>query len=292
MRRIRDWLFAPQPIERLELARILLPLVVLGFLSTRLIHADYWIGTRGFHVPRLDGNWRQPLYLPPVTPLTAWLVAALTTLSGLALAAGFCTQPAAALFAALLAYLALADRLEAFTVSKLAPTLALTLCLSSAGARYGVDAWRRARRQPRLPPPTHVSGGAVRFFQLLLVVMYSGSGMAKLRGGWLEGPTLFSHLHDSYQTGVTCFLIRTLPAGAWTALQLSTLAFEVGAPLWFALPWTRRPALAAGLTMHALIGLMFGPVIWFALLMAALLVVGYLPERILQRLFRRTVLQR
>ena len=43
----------------------------------------------------------------------------------------------------------------------------------------------------------------------------------------------------------------------------------------------------AGLGMHALIGLMFGPVIWFALLMSTLLVCCYLPERWLLRLFRR-----
>jgi len=30
--------------------------------------------------------------------------------------------------------------------------------------------------------------------------------------------------------------------------------------------------------MHAMIGLMFGPVVWFALLMAALLVGGWAPE--------------
>jgi hypothetical protein len=36
--------------------------------------------------------------------------------------------------------------------------------------------------------------------------------------------------------------------------------------------------------MHAMIGLMFGPVRWFALLMMTLLVAGYLPERFLGRL--------
>jgi hypothetical protein len=31
--------------------------------------------------------------------------------------------------------------------------------------------------------------------------------------------------------------------------------------------------------MHAMIGLMFGPVLWFALLMMTLLAAGYLPDR-------------
>jgi hypothetical protein len=38
--------------------------------------------------------------------------------------------------------------------------------------------------------------------------------------------------------------------------------------------------------MHAMIGLCFGPVIWFALLMMTLLVGGYLPERFLAPLDR------
>jgi hypothetical protein len=40
--------------------------------------------------------------------------------------------------------------------------------------------------------------------------------------------------------------------------------------------------------MHAMIGLMFGPVVWFALLMASLLAACFLPEPWLLRLFRRS----
>jgi hypothetical protein len=185
------------------------------------------------------------------------------------------TRPAAALFTILLVYLALADRLEAFTVSKLGPMLSLALFLSPSGARYGLDAWRKRRRYPDAPVPTHVSGRTIRFLQMFLAVMYSGAGIAKLRGGWLTADVLWSHLHDDYQTGFAWLLIRTFPGWAWQAFQDLTLAFEVGAPLWFALRWTRLPALFVGLAMHAAIGLMFGPVLWFALLMAALLFACY-----------------
>ncbi|HXU60234.1 MAG TPA: HTTM domain-containing protein, partial [Polyangia bacterium] len=187
-----------------------------------------------------------------------------------------------------LAYVALADRLEAFTVSKLGPMLALALCLSPSGARYGVDAWRRRRRSPAAPVPTHVSGGVIRFFQIFLCAMYSGAGIAKLRGDWLGGDVLWSHLHDNYQTTISWLLVRTVPGWAWQALQYLSLTFEVLAPVWFALRWTRPIAVVAALSMHALIGLMFGPVIWFALLMSTLLVCCYLPERWLLRLFRRS----
>jgi hypothetical protein len=282
--RARRWLSCPQPIERLALLRVVVPLVLLGFLSSRLIHADYWLSPVGFRVPFLGGHdWRQPLYLPAVSPGMAWLLAAATVLTGVCLSAGFLSQPAAALFAALLLYLALADRLEAFTVSKLGPMLVLALFMSPCGARYGVDEWRARRKRQSVVSPTHVAGGVIRFFQIFLVVMYSGSGIAKLRGDWLSGDVLWSHLHDGYQTEVGWLLLRTLPGWAWQVLQDATLVFEVGAPVWFSLRWTRLPALFVGLTMHTMIGLMFGPVIWFAILMITILVAAYAPERWLLR---------
>ncbi len=285
--RLRDWLDRPQPIERLAFARIVLPLILLAFQSSRLIHADEWLTTVGFRVPYLGGHdWRQPLYVPPIPVPLAWTIAVVTTVAGLCLSAGFLTRLSAGLFSALLAYLALADRLEAFTVSKLGPMLALALCLSPSGARYGVDAWLRRRRDPAAPVPTHVAGGVIRFFQVFLCAMYSGAGIAKLRGDWLNEDVLWSHLHDDYQTTVSWLLGRVVPGWAWQMLQYLSVTFETGAPLWFALRWTRPYAVLAGLGMHALIGLMFGPVIWFALLMSALLLTCYLPEPWLRRLFR------
>ena len=274
-----------QPVLRLELVRILAPLAVLGFMSGRIAHADEWLGNAGFRPPDLGGgDWRQPLYLPPVPGWTAWSIAGLMILSGLAVSVGWRARIAAALFATTLGFVALSDRLAAFTVSKLAPVIMLALAMSPCGRRWGIDAWRVSRGNPA-HRPADGKAGAVRFFQLLLPVLYSASGIAKLRGDWLSNPlVLWAHLHDSYQTWFSWALANTLPAFGWTILQGATLAFEVGAPLWFGLPWTRTAAFFAGITMHALIGLMFGPVKWFALLMIALLIGAYLPDRGLRRL--------
>jgi uncharacterized membrane protein YphA (DoxX/SURF4 family) len=282
---LRRWIFAPQPIVRLELLRILVPLATLGFLSTRLLHADHWLSDLGFVVPDLGGSdWRQPLYLPPLPVWGAWLFAAVTTASGVLLAIGLATRPAAAVFAACLVYAALADRLAAFTVSKLAPILVVALLLSPCGARLGVDAWLARRRRPDVPAPRRVSSGSLVFFQVLLPVFYFSSGVCKARGDWLEHPSvLWTHLHDSYQTAVTHLVANLLPAWSFTLLQGITLAFECGAPLLFALAWTRPLALLIGLGMHLSIGLMFGPVIWFSLLMMSMLVAGYAPARWLER---------
>jgi hypothetical protein len=171
-------------------------------------------------------------------------------------------------------------------VSKLAPVIVLALCLSPSGARYSVDAWRRHRRDPATPRPERVSGGCVSFFQILLPVFYVSSGWCKASGDWLsDRHVLWTHLHDSYQTTVSWLAANHLPAWMWTAIQAAVLVFECGAPLWFSVPRTRPYALAFGVAMHLMIGLMFGPVIWFSLLMIALLVASYAPERWLARAF-------
>ena len=274
----RARMFAPQPIERLAALRIFLPLAILGFLASRMVHADDWLSTAGFHPPQLIDDWRQPLGLGPVTPTTAWLLATGLVIAGLGTSLGVATRWMTTLFAGLLAYTTLADRLEAFTVSKLGTVLVIALALSPCGARASFDAWWRGRREPARVAPTHCEGGSVRFFQILIPVFYFSSGVCKAAGDWLHDPyVLWSHLHDSYQTSVSLFAANHAPPWAWTVLQAATLAFEVGAPLWFGWRRTRPYALAYGVGMHAMIGLMFGPVLWFSLLMIVVLVAGYAP---------------
>jgi uncharacterized membrane protein YphA (DoxX/SURF4 family) len=273
LKRVLEHVFEPQPIARLEAVRIGAPLAILGFLSSRLIHADDWLSTAGFRVPPHANDWRQPLELPALPPWLAWTVAIAILISGLAVVAGALTRWSTALFATLLAYAALADRLEAFTVSKLGTVVAVALACTPCGARFSIDAWRR-----RGEPVALCSGGNVRFFQIMVPVFYFSSGLCKATNDWLDSRyVMWTYLHDSYQTPVSWFLANHLPPFAWTAMQVTTLTFELGAPLWFGLRWTRRYALIYGVAMHFLIGIMFGPVKWFAMLMIVLLVASYAP---------------
>ena len=270
---------APQPIERLEFVRLLAPLSILGFLSSRFVHVEHWLTRVGFVVPpQAFGDYRQPLYIPPIPVWLAFVVAIATVVSGLATSLGYRTRWASGIFAALLAYLALADRLAAFTVNKLGTVVAIALFVSPAGARFSIDAWLSSRQRPEKRPPTHVPWGNVRFFQALLAFMYLGSGVAKWKGGWPSDPNvIWSHLHDSYQTAFTYFLASTVPAAGFTLFQYLTLAYELGAPIWFGVRRLRPAGLAFGLAMHASIGLMFGPVVWFSILMMVLLFGSFAP---------------
>ena len=278
IRRVLWWLDEPTHALRVEIMRIGAPLAVLGFAAGRIVHADEWIGDAGFRVPDLGGDWRQPLYIPALPSWAAWAVAAAMVVSGLACCLGIRTRPSALLFAATLVFVDLSDRLETYTVTKLSPAILVALALAPAGERLGVDAYLKAKKGAPASDAYAVSG-PVRFLQVLVVVIYSASGIAKARGDWLREPlVLWSHLHDSYQTAVSFALASVLPGWSWTALQGVVLAFELLAPVWFGLGATRTWALAFGLSMHVMIGLLFGPVRWLALLMMTLLVGGFLPD--------------
>ncbi len=283
---LSDRFLEPEPILRLEIIRIFAPLAILGFMSSRIAYAPYWIGDAGFQVPDMGRvDWRQPMYLSPLHAGTAWALVTVMVLSGLALSAGFRPRPAAVVFALTLAYVALADRLAAFTVTKMSPVIALALAASPCGRAFGVDAWRRRRRDPTHVWPTRVAPGSVRFFQALLCTMYCGSGFCKMHGDWLSMHyVLWTHLHDSYQTWVSWALANWTPVFLWPVLQFVVLTFEAGSPLWFGWRKSRPIALVVGLGMHLMIAVMFWPVRWFAMLMATLLVGAFLPEKVLGRL--------
>src|SRR5579862_6842701 len=150
--RIQEWLDEPLPVLRLEIVRIFAPLAVLGFMSGRLAHADEWIGDAGFRVPDLGGDWRQPIFVPSLPSTLAWAVAATMVLAGLACSLGYRTRTSAILFAATLVFVAVSDRLAAFTVSKLSPAVMLAVAAGPAGTRLGVDALRKRAAGGKKPP--------------------------------------------------------------------------------------------------------------------------------------------
>ena len=286
MRRPSRWLDDPQPILRLELVRILAPLAILGFVSTRLAHVSEWVGGAGFRVPDLAGAAYQPIFLPTLGVAGAQAFGVALVVSALCVSLGVRARWAALVFAVLMTYAALQDRLATFTVTKLSPAVALALAASPCGRAFGVDAWLRRRREG-VRMPKVVAGGSVRFFQAMLCTMYCASGICKARGDWLSYPyVLFSHLHDTLQTPFSVFLANHTPPFVWTLSQGAVLAFEVFAPLWFAWGRSRTPALVFGLGMHAMIAVTFWPVRWFAMLMASLLLGSFLPDRALSAIDR------
>ncbi len=175
---------------RLEVIRILASLAIVGFMASRIVNAEDWLSTDSFLACPLQSGERLAaagVVRGAVGHGMAWTVAIALGVSGLAVAAGAYTRIASAVFTVLLFYVALADRLSAFTVSKIGPVIVLALFLTPSGSRWSVDAWLRRRREPGYAPPELVSGGCVRFFQFMLPVFYCSSGVRKALGDWMPG---------------------------------------------------------------------------------------------------------
>src|SRR4051812_41075608 len=68
-------LLAPRPIARLVVVRIFASLAILGFLSSRIVHADDWLSVAGFRLPDVT-DWRMPLSVPGLPVWAAWTVGA------------------------------------------------------------------------------------------------------------------------------------------------------------------------------------------------------------------------
>ncbi len=276
---------------RLAFMRIFLPLAILCFLSSRLLHPGEWLTNQGFHIQNLGHkDWRQPLYIPTVSLFTAVVICIMTTLSGLLLSIGLKSRAAAGIFTISLVYLALADRLETFTVGKIGAVLALALFMTPSGSTVSLDAWIKNRHLGvnENKKEKRITWGNIRFFQALILILYFASGLSKMRGDWLHHDhVLWTHIHDSYQTLPAFWVAQHFPKRGWHLLQYIVLVFEVGAPIWFLCPYTRRAALWSGLAMHTFIGLCFGPVVWFALLMMLLLIGCFGSEIFLIHLLRQ-----
>ncbi len=247
------WWTAPVAAERLAALRIGLAAVLLAdLLLTYLPGLHDFFGADALGGPDLFGylcqaphwNWsllagvREPHLLSAA--LYVWIAATVGLL------VGFQTRLCAAVvwvlsvsFANLNAYIDNAgDQVRGIVL--------LYLLLSPCGAVWSVDAWLR-RRQPQA---VCVYPWPLRLLWLQLVLIYFCNGLYKVSGrDWLQGNSLYYVLADlslarvSYaQFPVPLFLMRL---GTWVVL-----AWELGFPLWVALPWTRRPALWFGVAFH------------------------------------------
>jgi uncharacterized membrane protein YphA (DoxX/SURF4 family) len=273
---------APVSVLRLEIIRITAPLFVLGFMSPRLAHADEWIGETGFRVPALmHDDPRQSLYVPGLPHVAVLALAIAMVVSAVATSIGYKTRQSALVYAATLTFVGLSDHLAAFSVSRISPVIMVAIALGPSGQRVGLDAWLSQRKTGLAPARTRPLG-SLRFFQMFVPVFYCASGIAKARGEWLTNKVLlYSHMHDSYQTPVSYLLASHVPAWGFTAMQALVLTFELFAPLWFALRHTRPVAFVISCGMHVMIALLFGPVVWFGLLMLGLVAGAFMPEWLL-----------
>lgn len=104
-----------------------------------------------------------------------------------------------------------------------------------------------------------------RIIQATLILEYFASGLAKANGDWLQHQdVLWGHVQGVYRTDFAAWALRSFPLWVWTTLQQITLAFELGAPVWFCIRWLRPIAVLIGLGFHFFIAMMMKDLFYFS----------------------------
>ncbi|MEX2580701.1 MAG: HTTM domain-containing protein [Verrucomicrobiales bacterium] len=249
-------LFGDEPAARYRVFELAFTGAFLVYMGRNLLTPLEWLTAEGFH---LAAGLQRPGAMPPFPLLPVWAVPIFVGIL-LAAAAVIVLRPRHRRFGfAALALAALyaegVDSASSFALNRIYVVGFVFLALapeSDAGPRRGTVA-------------------SVRAFQAMLMAMYFATGLTKIKSGnWLEhSDVLWTHAQSYYATEMAAYLLRNLPARAWTALQYSVLLFELGAPLWFAWRRTRPYAILFGLSFHLGIALMMKAVWVFSLQMAA-----------------------
>ncbi len=165
------------------------------------------------------------------------------------------TTPAVLVF---MLYVSQVDPAASYTPNHLFIVTLVVLCAAPRGCYWTVD---------RVPIRS-VSVWPVRILQATLVIAYVGSGLCKLRGDWMSNShTLRTFALGFYRTDAAAWLLRHLPTEAWTLMQSLSLAFELLAPLLFAVRRFRGLGFVWGVGMHMGIALVMDEFGWFALQM-------------------------
>ncbi|MCX6857003.1 MAG: HTTM domain-containing protein [Verrucomicrobia bacterium] len=149
------------------------------------------------------------------------------------------------------------DRLVATTTNKFFVSVYAILLLTPGYARDGVTG--------RLK----VSFIAIRVIQTTLVLQYFASGWAKaFVGDWLKyNDVLSTIIQGNFRTDFAAWCLRLLPAWCWTAMQWTTLLFELEAPALFFIKKFRPIAFLLGIGLHLMIALMMEDLILFGVVM-------------------------
>jgi hypothetical protein len=244
---------------RLDTFRVATGIALISYMATWWLDDSVeWLTVAGFHLsPAAAG----PGWLSP-PPLPLWALAPFGTLFFavlLAFTAGFRLPWSTVASLVFLLYVTHVDPLAAFTPNQLFLLTLVVLIVAPRGSYWTVDD----------APVREVSVWPVRVLQATLILFYFTAGVCKaLRGDWLfDSHVLYGVVQGPYQTRVGTWLLAHVPQATWTILQSLSLAFEISAPLLFAVRRLRVVAYLWGMGMHLGIGIAMDEFIHFGLQM-------------------------
>jgi hypothetical protein len=252
------WVGERDPV-RLDTFRVATGIALISYMATWWLDDSVeWLTVAGFHLsPAAAG----PAWLSP-PPLPLWALApfgAVFFAVLLAFTVGFRLPWSTAAALVLLFYVTQVDPLAAFTPNQLFLVTLLILLVAPRGSYWTADD----------VPVRRVSVWPVRVLQAALLLFYFTAGTCKaLHGDWLfDSHVLYGFVQGPYQTRVGTWVLAHLPQATWTLLQSLSLAFEVSAPLLFAVRRLRPAGYLWGTGMHLGIGLVLDEFIHFGLQM-------------------------
>ena len=253
-RSLAGFLFGPSDPVRVDAFRAAFAASLLAYFAAWWSDPYEWLTEEGFHVSSAALGW-------PAAPL---LPAAALPLFGIvlfgaivAVVVGLGLPYATWAVLALVVYVTFADAGSAFTMNKLYIAGFAVLAVAGPGAYF--------RIRGRGPDPAP-SAWPLRILQAVLLLHYGTAGLCKvLHGTWIADPlTLFSQAQGQYRTDACAWLLRNLPLDAWKLMQHSALAFELLAPVLFAVRRLRPLAFAWGAAFQLLVALTMKDLIYFS----------------------------
>jgi hypothetical protein len=247
--RLLAFWFGPIDGVGLVLFRTLFTVALFAYVATWWRDADEWLTVAGFHPSAgVVGGMRAELPLVPEPALPALAILYFGAMALVIL--GKAVRPALAVVLACLLYTTLVDRLSAFSANKI---YLASYAVLLAAPPVGPDGRLR-------------SAWPVRVLQATLLAQYFGAGLCKLAyGTWgTHSDSLLMVAQLEYMTDAAAWLVRELPPWGWRALHVSTLGFELLAPVLFVVPRTRPVAFVWGALMHLAIGVLMYRVGYFA----------------------------
>lgn len=255
LRRALTFLVAETDALPLRVFEVLFTLSFLTWMGNNFLTGREWLTAEGFHLG--ESELAALGYPNPWPLLPGW------ALPFLALAiAGFSTCVLGNRFRRIgligcflcALYVQRADYMGAFTLNKLFVGIYALLALAPGVQR------------DKSTGGLLVSAAPIRVIQATLILQYLAAGWSKIDpGNWDEyTDVLWADAQGVYRTEVAAWMLRNLPKWAWSVMQYVSLAFELGAPLWFTVRRLRPVAFIVGLGFHWMIALLMKDLIFFS----------------------------
>ena len=263
------WFEAVDPL-RLDTFRVLFASVLLLYLGVRLLHPYEWLTSFGLHYTAETRLGIDPVPWPLLPAFLVPPFVALLVGSIVCVIVGWRARLFLWVVLALVVYIQYVDWLTISTPNKLFIVGFAVLALAPPRSRLGDGGELRQSAWP------------VRVLQATLLIQYLTAGTCKIVfGDWLlHDDVLWTHMQGVHRTDIGAFLLRVLPTQAWPPLMYSALAFEVLAPVLFAVRRTRLLACVWGFTFHMLVAATMNKFIYFGLQMTTFYVLFLEPEQL------------